>query len=68
MNVTEKELARLKTMLEDFKQANGPVSITTGESTNCFCGAGCSGTCNNFCTHSCRTYCDGSSSICWRLR
>ena len=65
MNVNEKELARLKAMLEEYKQAHGSVSIRAGESTNCY---GCTGSCNNFCTQSCSTYCDGHSSFCWRLR
>ena len=70
MNVNKKDLAYLKAMLEDYKQSNGPVSITAGESTNCSysCAGYCSGTCNNFCTYSCRGKCDGSSSFCWRLK
>ena len=70
MNINKNELNRLKAMLEDYKQSNGPVSITAGESTNCSysCAGYCSGTCNNFCTYSCRGKCDGSSSFCWRLK
>ena len=70
MNLNENELYRLKAMLEDYKQSNGSVSITTGESINCSssCAGYCSGTCKNFCIYTCVDNCGGTVSICWKRR
>jgi hypothetical protein len=65
MNINEQEVAKLRAMLESYKQKNGTVALGSPESMNMNC-TYCTGTCNNFCTHSCDHYCNGNNDVCWK--
>jgi len=57
MNMNEKEVSKLKELLELYKQQHGTISTEIPESINCRCGSSCTDFCNS--------YCDGNSGMCW---
>ncbi len=68
MNISEKEIIKLRDMLNTYEEEHGTSAGDITDSVNCTSCAGyCSGSCNNFCTSSCSTYCDGNSGACWQV-
>lgn len=65
MNIDPKELLKLRGLLDSYRQEHGMLDTLPGESLNCSCHVGCTGSCNNFCTQGCSSYCDGASGTCW---
>ena len=59
MNIAKSELDRVAEMLSAYKKSHGTISLSTGESFNCTCGASCTAGCSGRCDG------NGSGGICW---
>jgi hypothetical protein len=66
MNIDEKEVNKLRNLLELYKEQNGTTTIAVPESLNYgSCRPECTDMCRTSCSMSCNTYCDGNSNNCW---
>lgn len=57
MNIDEKDISKLRELLEGYKEQHGTIAVESSDTLNCTCGT--------FCTHTCENYCDGNKDSCW---